>query len=300
MGKIVDALKTGKVMVSDGSWGTYLYEKGMKPGECPDAWSINRFDDVYDIAKSYIDAGADMVEANSFGGSVYKLEHFGLQDKVGEINEMAAKASRKAAGDKFVIASMGSTGKMLITEEVTEQDLYNCFKEQAIALEKGGADAACIETFSDIGEAVCAIKAVKENTNLEILCTFSFDKTVQGSFRTMMGATPTQTVKATLEAGADVVGTNCGNGIELMIEIVKEMRAANPDCFILCHANAGLPQNIDGVDVFPETPEMMADQLPGLIDAGCNIVGGCCGTTPAHIAAMRKVADSYNKKRGLI
>lgn len=300
MGKIVDALRTGKILVSDGAWGTFLYEKGMKPGECPDLWSVEHFDDVYDIAKSYVDAGSDMVEANSFGGSSYKLEHFGLQDKVAEINENAARASKKATGpDKCVIASIGPTGMMLITGDVTEEDLYNAFKEQAIALEKGGADAVCIETMSDAGEACQAIKAVKENTKMEVICTFSYEKTIQGTYKTMMGLGPVQGMEAALEAGADVVGTNCGNGIERMVEIVKEMKEANPDALILVHANAGLPQNVNGKDFFPDTPEIMAEQLPALIEAGANIVGGCCGTTPAHIAAMKKVVDGYNAKKGL-
>ena len=298
MGKIVDALQSGKVLVSDGAWGTFLYEKGLKPGECPDVWSVDRFDDVVDIAKSYIEAGADMVESNSFGASCYKLEHFGLQDKAAEISEFAAKASKKAAGDKFVIASIGPTGKMLITEEVTEEDLYEAFKVQAIALEKGGADAVCIETMSDADEACCAIRATKENTNLEIITTFSFERTVQGSYKTMMGLAPVDAVEAALDAGSDIVGTNCGNGIERMIEIVTEMKAARPDAYILVHANAGLPQNVDGKDFFPETPDMMAAQVEKLIEAGADIVGGCCGTTPAHIAAIKKVVDVWNKKTG--
>ncbi len=296
MGKITEQLNQGKVLVSDGAWGTFLYQKGMKAGECPDAWSLDQFDEVVDIAKSYIDAGSDMVESNSFGGTSYKLEHFGLQDKVAEINEAAAKASRKAAGDKFVIASVGPTGKMLVMGDVTEEELYNAFKEQVQALEKGGADAVCIETMSDAGEACIAIRAAKENTNLEVIATFSFERTKKGDYRTMMGLTPVAAMEAALEAGADIVGTNCGNGIERMVEIVKEMKEANPDAYILVHANAGLPQNIDGKDVFPDTPEMMAKQLPALLAVGANIVGGCCGTTPAHIAAMKAVVTEYNAK----
>jgi 5-methyltetrahydrofolate--homocysteine methyltransferase len=294
--KIVDVLKTGKTLVSDGAWGTFLYRKGLKPGECPDEWSLTHPGEVEDIARSYINAGSDMVETNSFGANYYKLEHFGLQDKVAAINEAAAQASRRAAGDgKYVIASIGPTGKLLIMGDVTEDDLYACFKEQAMALEKGGADAVCIETMSDAGEAVLAVRAAKENTQLEVISTFTFEKTPQGEFRSMMGLTPVDAVRQALDAGADIVGANCGNGMELMADIVREIRAEFPSVYILVHANAGLPSRIDGEDVFPETPDVMAALTPRLLDVGVNIIGGCCGTTPAHIAAIKKAVENYGE-----
>ena len=285
---ITNAVDEGRILVSDGAWGTFLYQKGLKAGDCPERWCLDRYADVRDIAKSYIDAGADMVETNSFGGSSIKLKSYGLDGRATEINEAAARASREAAGDRHVIASMGPTGKMLVIGEVTEEELYESFKEQAVALEQGGADAICVETMMDKDEAAIAVRAAKENTSCEVICTFTFEKTKSGEYRTMMGISPVEAAEAVIEAGTDIIGTNCGNGMERMVEIVRELRSAFPDKPILVHANAGLPETVDGELVYPETPEIMASYVPALVEAGANIIGGCCGTTPAHITAMKR------------
>ena len=195
--KISEAVKSGRILVSDGAWGTFLQERGLEPGECPELWCLERPDDVLEVAKSYIEAGADMIQTNSFGGSRFKLEHYGLADKTSEINEAAARISRKAAGeDHWVIASIGPTGKMTAMGDVTEEDFYNCFKEQSVALARGGADAICVETLSALDEATAAVRAARENTALEVICTFTFEKTVRGDYRTMMGVSPVEAARA--------------------------------------------------------------------------------------------------------
>jgi len=289
---ILAAVKSGKVFVSDGAWGTFLQHKGLKPGECPELWCLERPAEVLDVARSYIAAGADMIETNSFGGSRFKLEHYGLADRTTELNEAAARISREAAGpDKRVIASIGPTGKILVAGEVTEEALYAAFKEQALALAQGGADALCIETMSAADETSLAIRAAREHTPCEVICTFTFQRGAKG-YRTMMGLSPARAAESAVQAGAQIIGANCGNGMEQMIQIVKEMRAADGTVPILVHANAGLPRNVNGVDVFPESPEEMAARVPALVEAGASIVGGCCGTTPAHIQAIRKAVDA--------
>jgi 5-methyltetrahydrofolate--homocysteine methyltransferase len=292
MKTILERLATGEILISDGAMGTFLQAKGMLPGESPEEWCVSHPEAVKSIATAYIEAGSDIVETDSFGGTIFKQREFGFGDRVAEFNEASARLAKEAMGDKgYVAASVGPTGQIVEDEggEATEDEIYAAFKEQIVALAAGGADALCIETMSSITEAVLAIKAAKDNCSLPVIVTYTFEPGSHG-YRTMMGVTPARAAEESVAAGADIIGANCGNGIINMITITKELRAAAPNTPILIHANAGMPVLEGDKTVFKETPSDMASHVQELIDAGANIIGGCCGTTPAHISAMAKVA----------
>ena len=294
MPNLLTAVKTKGILVSDGGWGSFLVARGLRPGESPERWNLDHPDEVRGIARMYAEAGADVVLTNTFGGTRFKLEHFGLADRVGEINETAARLSREAVGpDKIVLASMGPTGKILMMGDVSEAELYEAFKEQAVALEKGGADAVTVETMSAVDEAGLAVRAAKENTALTVAVSFTFDtKTPQG-YRTMMGVSPEAMAAAMLDAGADVLGANCSLGSGEMVEVIAALHAAAPGIPLVVHPNAGKPeQQPDGSIVYPETPACIAANVPVLIEAGASIIGGCCGTGPDHIRAIRAAVDA--------
>ena len=289
---LLERLAEGEVLISDGAMGTLLQASGLAPGDCPESWCVSHPDVVRKISEAYIAAGADIVETNSFGGSSFKLSYYRLAHKVREFNRAAASLARDAMGGRgYVAASVGPTGHIPEEEngDVPSAQLYQAFREQVLALAEGGADAICVETMTSLLEAVQAVRAARDNTALPVICTFTFESGPRG-FYTMMGATPAAAAREAAAAGADIVGANCGNGIAGMIEITRQMRAEMPRIPILIHANAGVPEWEDGRTLFRETPEYMASRVKELIAAGANVVGGCCGTTPSHIAAMAKAA----------
>jgi 5-methyltetrahydrofolate--homocysteine methyltransferase len=286
MKSLMDRLTQGETLVSDGAWGTLLQSMGLQTGESPESWNLTHPDKVRSVAQQYVEAGSDIVLTNSFGGSRFKLERYGLSEKMADINRTAAALSREAAGDRHVLGSIGPTGKMLIMGEVTETEWIEAFGLQARALTEGGAEGVCIETMSALDEALCAIQGVHETTDCIIACTFTFERTQQGEYRTLMGVSPAEMAEAVLKAGADIIGTNCGNGMQRMVDIVHELRAVDGRVPVLVHANAGMPVLKEGKTVFPESPDETASWVAALRDAGANIIGGCCGTTPAHIRAI--------------
>jgi 5-methyltetrahydrofolate--homocysteine methyltransferase len=262
-----------------------LFAAGLGVGECPETWNLSHPDVVRGIAARYVEAGAQVVSTNSFGASRLMLGRHGHAQDTVALNEAAASLSREAVGDGHVCASMGPSGKFLMMGDTTEDELYTTFKEQAMALERGGADACCIETMADLDEARIAVRAAKENTDLEIVCSFTFNA-AGGAYHTMMGVTPEQMVEVLLEAGADILGCNCTLGPAEMLGLVGALHAAAPGTPILVHPNAGQPLHGEEGITYPETPESFARYVPDLVAAGAKIIGGCCGTTPEHIRAI--------------
>jgi 5-methyltetrahydrofolate--homocysteine methyltransferase len=292
---MLEILGNGKPLISDGAMGSLLIEKGLEAGNAPESMNFERPEVLEEIAAAYLAAGADILHTNTFGGSGLKLSSYALDGKVKEINEIAVAAARKVAGgDAVVSASCGPTGKLLKPfGDVEEDALYDTFRRQLEFAIGAGVDAVTVETMTDLTEATLAVKAAKSiSRSIPVLATMTFDSTPRGFF-TIMGVSIEQAARGLEEAGADVIGSNCGNGIETMVEIAREFTKVSK-VPILIQANAGLPEIRDDVVIYPESPEFMAEKSKALVDLGVAIIGGCCGTTPEHIRALRRMVDGGN------
>lgn len=269
----------------DGAWGTELQKQGLKAGESPEALNLERPEVVEAVAKAYVDAGSKIIITNTFGGTIFMLERHGLADKVEEVNRIGAEISKRAAGERArVFASLGPSGKMLMMGDVTEEELYAAFEQQACALAAGGADGLVVETMADLEEATVALRAAK-STGLPVCVSMIYDSGAELD-RTMMGTTVEDATKALTDAGADIIGSNCGQGIEGFVKLAARMKAAT-DRPIWIKGNAGLPEMIDGKTVYKTQPEDFARFARPLLDAGADFIGGCCGTSPAFIRALK-------------
>jgi 5-methyltetrahydrofolate--homocysteine methyltransferase len=288
----LDRIRGGEILLGDGAIGTLLMERGLQPGQCPEAIVIERPEVLAEIGALYVEAGAEILTTNTFGGSPLKLRGYSLDPDTEKINTRAVEILRDVAKDRAHIAGcVGPCGAILEPYGDTDESVvYESFERQMRALAAGGADAVYIETMTDLREASLAVKAAKQIApELPVVATMTFDPTPRGYF-TIMGVSISQAATGLEEAGADIVGSNCGNGIANMVEIAREFkqRSRLP---IIIQANAGLPEHRAGEVVYPETPEFMAQCIPDLIEIGVAVTGGCCGTTPDHIRAMRRALD---------
>ena len=282
---IANLIKDGPVL-TDGAWGTQIMKRGLQPRECPDSWNLTHPEKVEEVAREYVDAGSRVILTNTFGANRYALGKFGLADGVAEINIKGVDISRRAAGTKaYVFASMGPSGKLLATREVTEDDLRQAFEEQAQAMAKAAPDAIVVETMMDLTEARIAATAAKQ-TGLPVVACLVFDSGKLKD-RTMMGNTAEQAVEVLSRLGVDAIGANCGQGIEGFIPICKRMRAAT-GLPLWMKPNAGRPELVEGIAVYRTTALEFVRFVPELVQAGANFIGGCCGTEPAFIRETGK------------
>ncbi|MEJ2007069.1 MAG: homocysteine S-methyltransferase family protein [Acidobacteriota bacterium] len=284
MKKLIEDLVSSAPVLTDGAWGTELQARGLEPGSCPDAWNLSHPERVEEVAHAYAEAGSRIVLTNTFGANRISLARHGLEGKVQDINRAGVEISRRAAsGCARVFASMGPCGKMLVTEEVTENEISGAFEEQARALAAAGADAIVIETMSDLAEAKLAVAAASA-TGLPVVACMTFDSGREHD-RTMMGTTPEQAAAELTAAGADVIGANCGQGAESYVGVCKRLRAAT-SLPLWIKPNAGLPEISEGGLQYRETPQSFASHAQALVEAGAGFIGGCCGTTPAFIREL--------------
>jgi 5-methyltetrahydrofolate--homocysteine methyltransferase len=290
---LLDRITDGEVLVADGAMGTMLIARGLPAGACPEEWNLTRPEVLEEIASLYLKAGAEIITANTFGASPMKLEPYGLADRTEEINGAGVAAARRAVGDRaYVLGDVGPSGRLLEPYGDADPDeVYESFKRQARALVSAGVDVIFVETMMDLNEATLAVKAIKAvSPDVPVAATMTFDET-PGGFYTIMGVSVEDAAGGLAAAGADVVGSNCGNGIENMVKIAREFRACT-DLPLIIQSNAGLPATVVGELVYPETPEFMAARVKDFLDGGVSIIGGCCGTTPEHIRAIRAAVDS--------
>ena len=277
--RFVDAL-ADHVLLFDGAFGTQLQARGFTSGECPEAWNRSHPEAVQAIHQAYAQAGSDIVETNSLGGNRLKLAAFGLADQAAELTR-AAVANARAAG-KMVALSIGPSGAFMPPlGTLSFAELYAAYREQAVAAEQAGADLLLFETMTDLAEARVGLLAAKENTSLPVAVSFTFEH----NGRTLMGNPPEVLALLFSQMGADMVGMNCSGGPDELYPIFERF-AAYASAPIHIMPNAGLPQVVDGQTVFPVGPEEMAEKMQRLLDLGPNAIGGCCGTTPEHIARM--------------
>lgn len=288
MSKWQTLLETHDIILADGAMGSMLIEAGLQSGELPVVWNVERPERVKAVHRDYLRAGSQLLLTNTFSGNRFRLGAHNLEARVEELNRAGAKILREevdaAGGNAIVAGDIGPSGEMLAPLGKLEfADAVDGFAEQAAALIDGGADVIWIETMADLEEVHAAIMGVRRiSREIPIIASMTFDR----HGRTMMGVTPEKAVRTLTGWGTAAVGGNCGSGPEELLGVIREMHVAAPDAILVAKSNAGIPTSVDGKTAYPATPEIMASYARDVRDAGARIIGGCCGTTPAHLSAM--------------
>ena len=295
MDKLNNLLQAGSPILLDGAMGTMLMDAGLKSGDCPEEWNVLQPDAVRKIHREYIQAGSQIILTNTFGGTSVRMETHGLQDRVIELNKKAAENARAEADAAhhlvLVAGSMGPTGQLMEPlGTLSISDAEKSFADQAAGLAEGGVDLFWIETMSDLSEVKAAVAGIRSVSELPIAATMSFDS----HGRTMMGVSPEQAVNDLQELDIQLLGANCGTGSDELIEAVKEMRSANPNLPLIAKANAGIPQMVGTEVVYDGSPELMAAYAIEVLKEGALLIGGCCGSSPAHIRAMAEALEDHS------
>ena len=296
--ELIERARAREILVFDGGMGTMLFAAGLTDGACPELWNDTHPEIVRAIHQGYFNAGSDFVETNTFGGTRLKFGHYGFPERAHELNLKGVLLARSVCPPgKYVAGSMGPTSHVVEPYgDVSGETLFENFREQAEALAEGGVDLFAVETMMYPEEASAAIRACKAVVDLPVMATMFFQfEELHGRDRTMWGQSPAEVAKELLAAGADVVGMNCGRGPDRAIVIIREMRQV-VDTPLIAYPNAGLPVVKDGRTTYELNPEEMVKDYPALIDAGCNIVGACCGSTPEHIRLIADVVRSRTRR----
>jgi len=295
MNDLITALAS-RPLICDGAMGTQLLAKGMGSGECGMLWNVERSETVRGVHEAYRNAGCDLITTNTFGGSTFSLEHHGLAGRMAELNRAGAENARQIAeGTAWVLGDIGPFGDFLEPMgDTTVEQLLDIFRAQAQALIEGGADALLVETMSDPAEVEVAVAAVRGCGSLPIIATYAFQKTGDTEFRTMMGSDVDETVGRAIAAGADIVGANCGTALTFpdYLELARQLVRVAGNTPVILQPNAGAPEVVGGNTVYRATPAEMAAIVEPLLEIGVRIIGGCCGTSPAHLAAMSRVVSA--------
>jgi methionine synthase I (cobalamin-dependent) len=286
--RLAELIAHAGTVLGDGAMGTMLQLAGLTDG-APERWNVERPEVVLAIHRAYVEAGSDFISTNTFGGTRNRLQLDGLGERVAELNEAGARLAREAAGERLVAGSMGPTGELMEPLGLLTPDgARESFTEQARALKAGGVDFALVETMSALEEVQAAVEGARA-AGLPVAVTMSFDT----NFHTMMGVKPVKALATLAGWGVTVVGANCGNGPAEIERVMTEMSEARREGVVLmAKSNAGMPRWKDDRITYGGTPDVMAEYARTMVKLGVGVIGGCCGSTPEHVAAMRKALDA--------